>query len=188
MAQLIDTTYFVGEISLPASSLTGTLADINPYIIKFEREALIEILGYTLYKELKAEIDSSYTAKWEGFVEGAEYTVSFAGEDNTVKWNGLINSDKVSLLAYYIFYQYMKFHNTHTSSTGEMFSNLENGVRVQPAERMVNAYNRFIDLRGKVSDQDIAPTAYNYLDENQDTLDYNPWIFLDLRHTNTFGI
>jgi len=66
MAQLIDTTYFIGQISLPGSVLSGTLADINPYIVKYEREALIDLLGYTLYKELKVEIDAaSYTTKWD---------------------------------------------------------------------------------------------------------------------------
>ena len=79
MANLIDETYFIGEISLPAQVLTGTLADIDPYIVKYEREALIELLGYTLYKQLKVEIDAdSYTTKWDRLVNGHEYEITFA--------------------------------------------------------------------------------------------------------------
>ena len=191
MAQLIDTTYFIGEIALPGSSLTGTLADISPYIVKYEREALIAILGYTLYKQLKAEIDAAvYTTKWNRLVNGHEYTITYLGDSHLVKWNGLINSDKVSLLASYIFYQYLRFHTTHTSGMGEVFSVTENGVRISPSQRMVAAWNNFIDLRGDPSEPDINPTCYNFLNNFEDdvTNGYDPWLFNVMGHTNSFGI
>jgi len=194
MANLIDHTYFIGEISLPAQVLTGSLADIDPYIVKYEREALIEILGYTLYKQLKAEIDSGppavYTTKWDRLVNGHEYEIDYLGDAQLVKWNGLINSDKVSLIAYYIYYQYVKFHVSHTSGFGELFQAGENAARVSPSEKMVNAWNRFIDLRGKPSDYEINPTCYNFLNEFEDdaTNGYDKLLFTVLKHTNTFGI
>jgi len=191
MAQLIDTTYFVGEIALPGSVLTGDLADINPYIVKYEREALIDLVGYTLYKQLKAEIDAaSYTTKWDRLVNGHEYEISYLGDTHLVKWNGLINSDLVSLLAYYIFYQYMKFHITHTASVGEIFANTENSSRISPNDRMVNAWNEFVNLRGKPTEAAIVPTAYNFLNEFEDdeTNGYDPLLFTVIGHSNTFGI
>lgn len=193
MANLIDSTYFIGEISLPGSVLTGDLADITPYIVKYEREALIELLGYTLYKELKAEIDSdpqTYTDKWDRLVNGHEYEISYLGDTHLVKWNGLINSEFVSLLAYYIYYKYVSFHVTHTSGMGEILAMTENSSKVSASQKMVNAWNRFVDLRGNPSDAKILPTCYNFLDkfEDDETNGYDKLLFTVLPHTNTFGI
>jgi len=191
MANLITSAYFIGEISLPGSALTGDLADIAPYIIKYEREALIKLLGYTLYKELKAEIDAeSYTEKWNRLVNGHEYEITYMGETHLVKWNGLINSELVSLLAYYIYYKYVSFHVTQTSGIGEFISQAENSVKVSPSQKMVNAWNRFVDLRGNPSDASILPTCYNFLNkfEDDETNGYDKWLFTLIPYTNTFGI
>lgn len=191
MANLIDSTYFIGEISLPGSVLTGDYADITPYIVKYEREALIELLGYTLYKELKAEIDeASYTTKWDRLVNGHEYEIDYLGDTHLVKWNGLLNSELVSLLAYYIYYKYVSFHATHTSGIGEILAMTENGSKTSPSKKMVNAWNRFVDLRGKPSDAKIMPTCYNFLDnfEDDEADGYDKLLFTVLPYTNTFGI
>lgn len=194
MANLIDNTYFIGEISLPAQVLTGTLADINPYIVKYERQALIDLVGYTLYKELLVAIaagapDYSST-KWKRLITGHEYGINYLGEPHLVKWNGLINSDKVSLLAYYIYYYYLKFHVTHTSGLGELVASAENAAKVSASQKMTNAWNRFIELRGIPSDQEIDPTCYNFLNEFEDdeTNGYDPWLFVIMKFTNSFGI
>ena len=194
MANLIDSTYFIGEIALPAQVLTGDLADINPFIVKFEREALIDLVGYTLYKQLAAAIDAggpNYSAtKWKRLITGHEYEITYFGDTHLVKWNGLINSEKDSLLAYYIYNKYVRYHVTHTSGFGELIQNAENAVKTSPAVRMVNAWNRFIDLRGKPSDATILPTCYNFLNEFEDDVDngYDPLIFNVLYHSNAFGI
>lgn len=194
MANLIDSTYFIGEIALPAQALTGDYADIDPYIVKYEKEALIELIGYTLYKELKTGIDAGapdYGAeKWKRLITGHEYEITYLGDTHLVKWNGLINSEKISLLAYYIFNKYVRYHVTHTSGFGELIQSAENAVKTSPATRMVNAWNRFIDLRGKPSDATILPTCYNFLDnfEDDETNGYDKLIFTVLDHTNTFGI
>lgn len=190
---LIDTTYFVREIALPASSLTGTLADIDNFIVKYEREALIDLVGYTLYKQLKAGIDAGAPyehERWNRLITGHEYSITYLGDTHLVKWNGLINSDLVSLIAYYIFYQYVKHHATHTSGVGEILSVTENSVKISPAQRMVNAWNNFRELRGHPSEALINPTAYNFLNEFEDdaTNGYDPWLFEVIRYTNTFGI
>jgi uncharacterized protein YciU (UPF0263 family) len=193
MANLIDTTYFVGEISLPGSALSGDYADILPYIAKYEREALIELLGYTLYKELKAEIDADpqvFTTKWSRLVNGHEYEIEYLGDTHLVKWNGLVNDDKISLLAYYIYFKYVQFHVTHTSGFGELIQAAENAAKVSPGQKMVNAWNRFIDLRGRPSEPEINPSAYNFLFEFEDdeTNGFDLWLFTVHRFTNNFGI
>jgi len=193
MAQLIDTTYFVGEISLPGSALSGDLADINSYIAKYERKALIDLIGYTLYKQLKAEIDSTpqtYTDRWSRLVNGYEYEIDYLGATHLVKWNGLINTEKISLLAYYIYYHYVKFHVTNTTKTGEVIAKSENSSKISASQRMVNAWNRYVELRGDPASYRIDPTAYNFLYNFKDdeTYGYDPWLFTILKRTNTFGI
>lgn len=193
MAQLIDTTYFFGEISLPGASLSGDFADIDDYIAQYEKEALIDLLGYTLYKELKAEIDSdpqTYTEKWDRLVNGYEYEVEYSGDTHTIRWNGLVNTEKISLLAYYIYYHYVRFHVTHTSNFGELLQKAENASKISPSQRLVNAWNQFIELRGLVSDAKVNPTAYNFLNEYEEdpTYGYDTWLFKMMGYTNTFGI
>lgn len=191
MAQLIDTTYFIGEITLPGSALSGDFADISTYIAKYEQQGLIDLLGYTLYKQLKVEIDAaSYTTKWDRLVNGHEYDIDYLGDTHTVRWNGLVNTDKDSLLAYYIYYNYVHFHVTHTSGFGELLQSAENALKISPHQRLVNAWNRFIGLRGLTTEQEIQPTCYNFLNEFEDdaTNGYSPWLFTIHRRTNTFGI
>lgn len=183
MANLIDKTYFVGDINLPPQALDGDYATIDGYISKYEKEVLLKLLGYDLYKELKAEIDAdSYSEKWDKFVNGAEYKV----DDYTVKWNGLINDEKVSLIAYYIYFNFVRDNISDTTIIGEVLSVGENSQRVTPADKMANAYNSFVDLYGRLSDGAYHPSAYRFLTEHED--DYDLWLFTPVNKINTFGI
>jgi len=183
MAHLIDKTYFINDISLPGSVLEGNYEVITQYIAKYEPEILLRLLGYDLYKALQAEIDAaSYTTVWDNFVNGAEYVV----EGYTVKWNGLINSELTSFIAYYIYYQYMKNNVTTTTAIGETQSGAENGGKISPADKMTHAWNNYIRLYGSISDDLYSPSAYRYLLENED--DFDLWIFTTDNPTNSFGI
>jgi len=186
MANLIDNTYFIGDIMLP-NKLTdgGNLSNIDTYIAKYERQVLINMLGYDLYKALKAQIDSdpqTFTDPWTDFVNGAEYSVG----DYTIKWNGLINSDKQSFIAYYIYFYYMRDLITSTTSSGEILSKVVNGFRITPADKMANAWSRFLELYGSTQDSLYCPSAYRYLYENEDSFDL--WLFKPEGTVNKFGI
>ena len=184
MANLIDKTYFIGEIALP-NKLTdgGDLSNISTYIAKYERQVLINLLGYDLYKALKTEIDAgSYTATWDAFVNGAEYTV----DGYTVKWNGLVNSELQSFIAYYIYFYYMRDLISSTTGIGEVFNNAENSERISPAAKQANAWSRFLELYGSVTDGSFHPSAYRYLIENED--DFDLWLFTMEESVNKFDI
>ena len=184
---LIDSTYFFGEISLPGGSLEGDLADIDDYIEVYEKEALLDLLGYTLYKDF---IANPTDTRWTRFSAGYEYSIDFMGETHLVKWNGLVNDEAVSLLAYYIYYKYVEFHVTHTSGFGELLQKAENASKISVTQKRVNAWNRFIELRGDPGQEEINPTCYNFLNKFEDdpTNGYDKWLFRVLRRTNTFGI
>lgn len=184
---LIDKTYFTGDINLPSQVLDGDYATITGYITKYEKEVLIMLLGYDLYKELKAEIDEGvYSTKWDNFVNGAEYIVEYGSETYTVKWNGLVNTEKVSLIAYYIYYQFIRDNVTDTTIIGEVLSQSENSTRVTPADKMVSAYNSFVSLYGTLNDGEFHPSSYRYLYENES--DYDKWLFTEVKPINTFGV
>lgn len=187
MARLIDTSYFVREINLPGNPLTSVYTDIQQYIDQYEKQILIALLGRELYKELQVEIDAdSYTTKWNRLVNGHEYSVDYQGITTEIRWNGLINDDKISLLSYYVYFYWMKFHATGTTSIGESVTEKENASGVQPVAKMVNAWNSHIDLYGKTNDVVINETAYNFLKEFED--DYDNWVFTPMEKINIFGI
>lgn len=86
---LIDRTYFVGELNIPNTSQAaiGSLTDL--FIEKYENQFLNDVLGYTLYKALKAGLDIVPVAQiWTDLIEGVEYT----DQNNKVRyWKGLVS-------------------------------------------------------------------------------------------------
>ena len=180
---LIDNTYFIREINLPGASIEGDYEDLATYITQYEKEVLTDLLGYELYKDL---IANSGDQRWVRLINGHEYEEDWDGDTTTVKWNGLTNTDLISLISYYTYFNYMKFHASNTGRTGESINLTENSERTSPTPKMVNAWNEFVDLYGKQSDIVINPTAYNFLNKFED--DYEGWIFTDHFKTNTFGL
>lgn len=181
----IDKTYFINDINLPGSVLDGNLASIDSYIDKYEKEALISLLGYTVYKDLVTN-QAETTGMWGNLITGTEYEVTYNGQTHTVKWNGFKNDDKISLLAYYVYFQFIRDNITSTSVIGEVLNASENAKRVTPADKMVYAYNRYVDLYGKTNDNKLQPSAYRYLKENES--DFEKWVFTVQSKINTFGI
>lgn len=86
---LIDRTYFVGELNIPNTSQAaiGSLTDL--FIEKYEEQFLSDVLGYSLYKALKAGLQVLPVAqKWTDLIEGVEYT----DLNNRLRfWKGLVS-------------------------------------------------------------------------------------------------
>ena len=100
MANIIDSTYFTGEILLTNKDALAT--DLTQAINQYEKEILISLLGYKLYKLMSA---SPTVEPYKSLIEGAEFDLTFAGITQTLKWEGLKNSAKISLIAYYVYYK-----------------------------------------------------------------------------------
>ncbi len=183
MAQ-ISNLYFVKEINISGNALSNDMAE---YITQYEKEALIMLLGYPLYKDF---IASPGDTRWARLATGHEYTVDYIDGETTVKWNGMANSDLISLLAYYVYYYYMKFHVSDTTSVGESITEKENAFSISPVAKMVSSWNNFVDLYGKVNDSIIIPSAYNFLNNFKDdeTNGYDGWIFTSVDKQNILSI
>jgi len=173
---LIDSTYFVKDINIPAS----TYSDLTAYITKYEKEILMQLLGYELATLVLAYNVSTSPQRIKDIVEGKEYDVN----GYTVKWNGLKNTDKVSLIAYYVFYWWARNNATFTGTVGEMKSTGENAVNAPLTQRLSNAWSQLVDLS----------QSYNYpyhsllafLTENES--DYPEWEFTMLGNVNGFDL
>jgi hypothetical protein len=94
---LIDRTYFVGELSIPNTSQTAVGGLVDLFIEKYEEQFLNDVLGYSLYKALKAGLQVVPVAqKWTDLIEGAEYTDT----NSKVRfWKGLVSQPPTVLNA-----------------------------------------------------------------------------------------
>ena len=137
---LIDSTYFTNDINLNA----GAYSDLTQYIDKFEKEVLIGLLGYTLYTEMMAAYaalpGTPLPEKWDRLING--YTYDYNGV--TIRWNGLINTDKVSFIAYYVYCQYLKAKQFTPAQAGTVQPKNENSVVVDGIANHTAGWNRFV--------------------------------------------
>ena len=199
MANLIDSTYFKGDILL--TNKTDLATDISEAIARYEKEILISLLGYKLYKLMVA---SPTVEPYKSLIEGAEFELTFDGITQLQKWNGLKNSDKESLIAFYTYYKYQERNFVKPSAIGAVKPKAENAETVSPVWKMVNAWNEMIKLYGEFDNLWFAqsystiiqpdgglifnnePSAYNYLCANVSL--FPDWIFTPLRPINPFMI
>lgn len=196
MANLIDNTYFKGEILL--TNKTELATDISAAIAQYEKEILIYLLGYKLYKQL---IATPNVQPYKALIEGAEFELTFDGITQLLKWEGLQNANKESLIAYYVYYKYQERNFVKPSAIGTLQPKSEAAEMVSPIMKMTNAWNRMIELYGFTPNNwfyngltimqpdgsmvnDCLPSAFNYLSVN--VADFPDWIFTPLRPINPF--
>ncbi|MBV5335114.1 MAG: hypothetical protein JZU49_04840 [Sulfuricurvum sp.] len=198
----IDSSYFVGEINIPNADKNAT--SLTQAIGQYEKEILIQLLGYKLYAALVADCTNGVPANqiYKDLVEGAEFTI--AESDVTLKWEGLKNDSKQSLLAYFTFYKYVERDITHLSGTGVILTPSGKGSRASSVNKLINAWERMRTLygitppnyrpffTGPVKGSSLPcvfnydPSAYNFLFANR--ANYPDWIFTPQWNINAFGI
>lgn len=178
---LTDNTYYINDISVAV----GTYSDLSGYIEKFEKEVLIGLLGYTLYTEMMAAYAASIAEtdpvtlpeKWDRLING--YTYQYNGVE--IRWNGLINADKVSFIAYYVYCQYIKAKQSYAAGTGQVQSKNENSVVVDGIANYTAAWNLFV----KLYQYSALPYLRAYPDEYDLAAGGGP---CEYGFTNSFGI
>jgi hypothetical protein len=199
----IDSTYFIGEIHIPDASIDTQVAQA---ITQYEKEILIQLLGYKLYSLLIADCTNFVpaTQKYKDLVDGKEFTLTYHGEDILVKWGGLANPELQSLIAYYVYYKYVERDSTRLRASGvsmQVSNQNEAWTRVSPEGKLLNAWSRLRQLYGiipvkyKSYYQDTFipsrvfnadPSAYNFLYTN--IADYPDWKFTPQWNINQFGL
>jgi hypothetical protein len=174
-------------------------------ITRYEEEVLKSLLGYQLYETFIAIVDlgEPYPAIWDDFINGAEFTFEFDGNTITQKWNGLVNTDLISVISYYVYYKYRYENLSTTTSINDVQGIAENAIKVNDTRKMVYAWNKGIELYGELygripewnffnkysSEYEFyndKPSAFNFLNANR--TDYPEWVFRPLKRLNEFGI
>jgi len=192
---LIDYTYFINDIDIPGND-SGV---IDTLVNRYENKVIYDLFGYELGALIIAYNINTPTASEQrirDIVEGKEYTVSKECLNNEyyapnatnikVKWNGLINSEKKSLLAYWVFYWWTREVESHQSSIGGFSPSVENSNYASLGKKAAAAWHNMLELYGYCDQSKIEPSCYNFMYEFMDT--YPEWVFKPKESINMFGI
>lgn len=196
---LITNDYFINDIALPnLDEIQNTFEDV---LDRYQEKYMRDLLGYQLYKLFDAAVlgGEPYDSEWDALINGAEFSFEFCGETVTELWNGLVNSEEISLLSYFTYYEQRQNSLSTTTSINEVQGIPENAVKINDSRKMVIAYNKGLELYGEVpllsgfnkySDTyeyyNDKPSAFNFLNANR--VNYPNWVFKPLLRANTFGI
>jgi hypothetical protein len=133
---LIDTTYFINDIELSTDNLAVKL---QQKINTCEPEILIKCLGFDMYRQFIAALAGTPEQKWLDLRDGKEFAI----DGIYYNWRGLLNTEKESLIAYYVYYQFIKSPEYYQSGLRQ--SNTENSIVVNPRPKQCDVYNKMVD-------------------------------------------
>lgn len=203
--QIVNKTYFNNQnyihIPLAVVDPSGTpnnATELDYLCEKLEREILLNALGLSLYNEIKALTDITIelpeNEKFKKLIQGDEY-------DEKV-WLGLDNDD--SLIANYIFQQFVTDTDIRLSATGAKKVDPENATTQTPRYLIAGAYRNFIkQYQGEYLTEpyitenfidwfgcgSIDKSLYGYLiDKQADFTNWKPEYFRIYETKNSFGL
>ena len=196
---LIDKSYFTGAITVANTNIPEIEGALDAEIVTYEKEILKSLLSVVLYDAFIAGIAvGSPAQKWLDLRDGADFTQDYKGTTITLHWNGLINSDKLSLIAYYVYVKYWQNRQTFTTDVGEIDPRAENASKWNTIDKIVYAWREMRQLYGvtpKGFDKYLdnthivyndLPSAYNFILANVN--DYDDWFFEPKAIMNAIGI
>ncbi len=140
--------YFTNNVNLPGLTEAGE-DNLQSAIDLYEPEVLKDILGDPLYELYVA--DDFASQRFIDLRDGGNFTFVYCGNTITRKYIGL--GAQKSLLVHYIYYKYRSDVYTQTTRVGEAKTNTENSVIVSPREKLVAAWNRYVELTGLIPDK-----------------------------------
>lgn len=136
-------TDFVGDINLPSEFLNST--QFNAFLLKYEKQILVSLLGFDLYKSfidgLNVTLPATPAQKWTDLKDGKIY--SDYDSTNTLvrkEYSGI-----VSVLKYFMFFFMADYLNSTTSITGEINAKNENSELTSPTPKLVGIWNDSMD-------------------------------------------
>jgi len=212
---IIDAQYFKSkELYIPnsvaqpniGSASPSALLQLNEEIDSIEHQLLLDMLGYAQTTELKDQfelIDGEFVwkigalQKWIDLVDGKD------------EWRGLrytIGGKKVSVIAYYVFFQYLGLDYNQYTTNGMQISKVENSITQDPSIKQVSVWNRFIKMYigdnwnnnvtistnwngaylSYLKNDSNELSVYDFLSNNRDVYDIS--YFVTKRPLNYFGI
>jgi len=149
---IIDTSYLINKnvfipnaVAQPSigSNTPTSIIQLQAEIDEKEYELLLSALGYEQTEELINQFETDGTwkddalQKWKDLVDGLD------------EWKGLrytTGTQKISLIAYYVFFYYLKSDYSTYSTTGVQIAQSENAISQLPNEKQVTAWNKFVNM------------------------------------------
>lgn len=149
---IIDTSYFQSkEVFIPnaiaqpsiGSNTPTSIVQLQQEIDQREYDMLLLFLGQEQTDELfdQFEADGSWKTtaleKWKNLVDGVD------------DWRGLrytVGTKKMSIIAFYTFFYYLKSDFSTYSTTGVNVAKSENALSQLPNEKQVSTWNTFVTM------------------------------------------
>jgi hypothetical protein len=149
---IIDTSYFQSkEVFIPnaiaqpsiGSNTPTSISQLQQEIDSREYDLLLLFLGQEQTDELLSQFETDGTwktsalQKWKDLVDGVD------------NWRGLrytVGTKKVSIIAFYVFFYYLKEDFSTYSTTGINVAKSENAQSQLPNEKQVSAWNSFVKM------------------------------------------
>lgn len=171
---IIDETYFIWKLSIPTDN-DNRINKLQPYIDRSQKEYLLKALGYELYKLFVAELPAPTSQRFIDMLNGSDFTnVTTAKLD---RWDGLANTEKESMLAYFAYFEYLEGVNETESGNGVTMASFENSEKIPPINKQVRSYNLGYDQYYKL---------YDFMKANES--DYPEWDFTSIERVNILNI
>jgi len=156
MTNQVTSADFVNSIFLP-ESVSGSTSFGTDYIVKYQEEILIKLLGYDLYLAYEAglEVEPTPESKWTDLEDGSTYQI------NSINYRNVGTS---KIVANYVYCKWLSDNWENLSSLGVFRSKQENADYVSPENKMTSAWNEMVKYY-----DNVCQFIYN----NQD--DYPNW-------------
>lgn len=184
MANIIDTSYFVEDIELPNVAQPVIATKVTNSIKTYEKEVLISLLGYPMYKDLLVNI-AAVSGKWYALINGEEFTFTLNGQTITAYWEGLKGFEKKSLIAYYVYFMHRRKEASYMAGVGtEVKADTENSSMDDLHAKLVFIWNEFVRMYGDSCVNEDAVNADGYTHENAEPSAYNYLLAKKLDFTN----
>jgi len=196
---LITISYFQGLVNIPFNNKNTTDFE-NMYMTPLEEKILVNTMGRKTYDEFITGLnESTILDKWKDLLNGKTFDVKYNGITTSVRWNGLLNDEKISFISDYVYYNWLAANYTQLTGLGVVENNKENAKTVDIREKYLFAQSRASGLIGsypkkKVLGSDLnvnnidilEPTLLNFLYHN--ISDYPELIFTPLKKSNYFDL
>jgi hypothetical protein len=140
MNNLINREYFAEGLTVVPDIDEAENKLQTKWIPYFQEKFMLSVFGYHFYKELQSNYTDN-TSVWYKIVNGSEYSVN----DFVYRWDGLVNANKTSPLADYIFAKYRMQEQVTTESTNftqnnaELATVINGGVKISEVLRRMDS-------------------------------------------------
>lgn len=144
MNNQVTSVDFVGSIFLP-ESISGATDFGTNYIVKYQKEILIKLLGYDLYLafETGLAVEPTPETKWTDLKNGSTYQIDGINKQN-------IGTKKI--VANYIYCKWVSENWQQLSAIGVFTAKAENSEFASPENKYATAWNEMINYYNNVCD------------------------------------